>query len=188
MATAPFKYTDDEWAKISKHLGAGDDSAAVREALEFAGLQYRILRTDEEIRDSRLQQKDRQELGKAARRVFDLLEAMPAAEIGLRRHPDAKRDLRRWLNLIATCIEADDDRLLKKRTNAEKLSKGWVVTRVLEVYRAKLQRPIPKSGGNPDGRLARFLIDAANPILKPDSINTGSAARSLISEMQDRRA
>jgi hypothetical protein len=89
--------------------------------------------------------------------------------------------------MIKARVESDDLRLIDKSENAEKPAKRYVVEWVLHVWRDMLHRPIPKSGGNPTGPVASFLIDAANPIIKPDEI-TGDDARYLIHKVEKRRA
>lgn len=178
MAIEPFKYTDEQWASVAKHLGPGDDAAAVRRVLEAAALRYRLAVAADEDRDRRLQQKRRQEMLKRTRSFLAYLKDVPA---------DEKRGLERPLAMIKALIESDDLRLIEKRKNAEKPAKRYVIQRALHVWRAMLHRPIPKSGGNPTGPVASFLIDAANPIIKPDEI-TGDDARYLIRVVEKPKA
>jgi hypothetical protein len=178
MAIAPFKYTDEEWTSVAKHLRADDDAAAVRAALQVTGLRYKLDVAANDIRGRRLRQKRRQETLKRARAFLAYLETVPA---------DEKHGLQRPLAMIKAWIESDDLRLIDKSENAEKPAQNFVAEKVLQVWREKLGRKIPKRGGNPTGPVAKFLMDAANPIIEPDEI-TGDVARYLIRDVEKRRA
>ena len=179
MVTA-FKYTDQQWDAIAKHLRAGDNAQAVRKVLENAGLRYRLGASADESADRHLGQKRRQAWARRARRLLSEVEAWP---------DDEKHGLEGPLKLAAALIESDGLTLFEKTSNADKPAKREVGARVLHVWQQMLGRPIPKSGGNPSGPVARFLMAAANPILGPDRINAGAAARQMIrAYVQKRRA
>jgi|GEM_PF-4089145 len=207
MSTAPFRYSDHEWNAVEVHFRETDDVSAVRKALEAVGTRYRLSKTADRLSARRSHDKGRRELAALARRFVALTQKIAPADMGLVRSFDARgrpivdalekkvakaegeeelAALQSKIGMIAAWIESDGLRLHDKMSNAHQPAKRYVVSQVLEAWRVVLRRPIPKSGGNANGPVSRFLLDAANPILRPggEIISTGEAARKLIKGYQ----
>lgn len=71
--------------------------------------------------------------------------------------------------------------------NASDGLKKYVVDGVIDLYRNLLAREVPSAGGNPSGPAARFLLAAANPLLRPieRALPTLSAARQQLARRSD---